>query len=149
MIGSIFGFVASVYLYHVVPSFTISLSDSKLGHFAYTFFNGKWLFDVIYNKYIITGGLQLGHIISKVMDRGVIELVGPYGLTKSLGNTANNVSSYDTGVITSYALYIILGLISIILILFAPVMLNMNSELDTSLILIYISALVLLPTSTS
>jgi len=152
-IGSLFGAGFALYLYHVVPSFTIGLTDNTLGYALYKYLNGKWLFDVVYNKYIIGGGLELGHIISKVIDRGVIELVGPYGFSTVLTNTGRSIASYDTGVITSYALYIILGLISFILVLFAPMILGETLESvfggEIGLILVYLSALVLLPTSST
>jgi len=151
-IGSLFGAGLALYLYHSVPSFTIGLTNNTVGYALYTFLNGKWLFDVVYNKYIINGGLQLGQVISKVVDRGLIELVGPYGFSNVLTNTGRTVASYDTGVITSYALYIILGLISFIFLLFAPIMLNEGAVDsifggDIALILVYFSALVLLPSA--
>ena len=75
------------------------------------------------------------------------------GSVTVLTNAGKSVSSYDTGVITSYALYIILGLISFIFLLFAPVLFSsLTSEsIDLSsgsmgLILLYVSTLVLLPT---
>jgi NADH-ubiquinone oxidoreductase chain 5 len=79
-------------------------------------------------------------------------MVGPYGFSTVLTNTGRSVASYDTGVITSYALYIILGLISFIFLLFAPVLLQgggVESVFggDLGLILVYLSALVLLPTA--
>lgn len=151
-IGSLFGAALAIYLYHVVPAFTIGLTDNTIGNALYKFLNGKWLFDMAYNSYIISGGLGLGHVISKVIDRGVIELVGPYGFSHGLTNAGRSVASYDTGVITSYALYIILGLISFIFLLFAPVLLQGGTVEsvfggDIGLILVYLSALVLLPTA--
>ena len=86
----------------------------------YTFFNGKYLIDIIYNNFLFAGGLQLGYIVSKVIDRGVIELLGPYGLSTVLTKTGVNVGKLDTGIVTSYALYIVLGLISILFLLFSP-----------------------------
>jgi NADH-ubiquinone oxidoreductase chain 5 len=153
-IGSLFGAALAIYLYHVVPAFTISLTDNTIGNALYKFFNGKWLFDNVFNSYIISSGLRLGYVISKVIDRGVIELVGPYGFSNVLTNTGRSVASYDTGVITSYALYIILGLISFIFLLFAPVLLQGGTVEsvfggDIGLILVYLSALVLLPTAKS
>jgi len=154
-IGSVFGALFAVYLYHVVPLYTIRLTHSPLGNAMYKFFNGKWLFDVVINRYIIGGGLQLGYVISKVVDRGLIELFGPFGFSTVLTNAGKSVSNYDTGLITSYALYIILGLISFIFLLFAPVLFTSltDSEFGTvggmGLILLYVSSLVLLPTSTS
>ena len=105
----------------------------------------------MYNKYIINGGLQLGFVISKVIDRGVIELFGPYGFSTVFTNSGRSISQYDTGVITSYALYIILGLISVIFLLFAPIMFSVlvpsTADLGTGsmgLILLFLSTLVLL-----
>lgn len=46
----------------------------------------------------------------KFIDKGTIELIGPYGLEKSLTGISRRISLLDTGVITSYALYILVGL---------------------------------------
>ena len=151
-VGSVFGASLAVYLYHVTPIFTINLTNNTIGNALYKFLNGKWLFDQVYNNYIISGSLRLGHVISKVIDRGVIELVGPYGFSTVLTMAGRSVASYDTGVITSYALYIILGLISFIFLLFAPVLLQGGTVEsvfggDIGLILVYLSALLLLPTA--
>jgi NADH-ubiquinone oxidoreductase chain 5 len=152
-IGSFFRTGLALYLYHAAPLFTIHLTDSALGKTVYAFLNGKWLIDNVYNGYIITGGLKLGHTISKVIDRGIVELVGPFGLSNVLTNTSRNIASYDTGIITSYALYIILGLISFLFLLFTPILLGSSLESvfggDIGLILVYLSALVLLPSSVS
>lgn len=150
-IGSFFGAALAVYLYHVTPLFTINLTNNILGKAIYKFLNGKWLVDNVYNVFIITGRLRLGHTISKVIDRGILELVGPYGLSNVLSNTGRNIASYDTGIITSYALYIILGLITFLFLLFAPVLLGSTLESvlggDIGLILVFFSALVLLPSA--
>jgi len=146
----------------------ISLSNKgRLGRSVYTFLNGKYFIDVIYNSFIVAPGLKLGYIVTKVLDRGVIELIGAYGLTSALNNTATKIGKMDTGIVTSYALYIVLGLISIIFILFFPVLVsgglaympvaegvqdfnNQNSSItEIRLIVIYISSLILLNTSSS
>lgn len=69
-------------------------------------------------------GLELGYIISKVLDKGVIELIGPFGLSNVLNRTALSISRLDTGVITTYSLYITLGLLSLILLVFSPLLLD-------------------------
>ena len=43
----------AVYLYHYQPNFIIDVSNREI----YTFLNGKYLFDVVYNNYIIGAGL--------------------------------------------------------------------------------------------
>jgi NADH:ubiquinone oxidoreductase subunit 5 (subunit L)/multisubunit Na+/H+ antiporter MnhA subunit len=87
---------------------------------SYTFLNGKYLLDNLYNNYLISGGLKLGFTISKLLDKGIIELIGPFGLTEGSYSASSTLSKLDTGVITTYALYITLGLISILFILFSP-----------------------------
>jgi NADH-ubiquinone oxidoreductase chain 5 len=71
----------------------IELTDYKLGRKLYTFFNGKYLIDIIYNNYIIASGLKLGYSVAKVLDRGVIEVVGPFGISNFLFNTGKNISN--------------------------------------------------------
>lgn len=105
---------------------------------SYTFLNGKYLIDILYNGYIISGGLKLGYTISKLLDKGIIELIGPFGLTEGSYTASTSLSKLDTGVITTYALYISLGLISILFILFSPLLytifstgLNENINIDS------------------
>jgi len=141
-LGSIAAAVLALFLYHRTPG--IDFTESSIGRKIYTFFNGKYLIDVVYNNYFIVGGLQLGYTISKVLDRGVIELVGPYGLSSVLQNTGVNVAKLDTGIVTSYALYIVLGFISLLFLLFAPILLDTSLVSEIRLIIIYLSSLVLL-----
>jgi NADH-ubiquinone oxidoreductase chain 5 len=138
---SLIGASLAILLYHFNTKFLLDLTNNYLGREIYTFLNGKYLFDVIYNKYIITYGAKLGYIISKVLDRGFIELIGPYGLENNLTKTSKNISSLDNGVITTYSLYISLGLISSIFILFAPQFLDTNYFNEIRLISIYLATL--------
>lgn len=152
---SLLGALIAVYLYHYQPNFIIDLTETSLGREIYTFLNGKYLFDVVYNNYIIGGGLKLGYIISKVLDRGVIELIGPYGLSNVLTNTGINISKLDTGVITTYSLYITLALLSLLFLVFAPIFLDASmfnwAFSEIRLFIIYIASLflVLMPSQSS
>jgi NADH-ubiquinone oxidoreductase chain 5 len=96
------------------PLITFKLSD--IGYNIYGFFNQRFLIELFYNKYITDMVLKLGGQTTKVIDKGSIELVGPYGLEKGLIFLSRNISKLDTGVITSYALYILVGLTFYILI---------------------------------
>lgn len=98
---------------------------------SYTFLNSKYLLDNLYNNYLISGGLKLGYIISKLLDKGFIEFIGPFGLTEGSYSASRNLSKLDTGVITTYALYITLGLISILFILFSPNLVPYDSGVTT------------------
>ena len=117
--------------------------NSNITRKIYTFLNGKYLFDVIYNHYFIGRGLQLGYFVSKVLDRGVIEFIGPYGLSNTLNNTGLNISKLDTGVITTYSLYITLGLLSLVFLVFSPVLLDTSMLNEIRLFIIYLATLLL------
>jgi NADH-ubiquinone oxidoreductase chain 5 len=138
---SILGATSAIYLYHINPEFIISLTNNKLGRKIYTFLNGKYLFDIVYNNYIITPGLKIGYIISKILDRGVVELVGPYGLAASLNQTALNLYKSDNREISTYSTYLIFYTLSLIFIVFAPILLDTSLLFELRLCIIYIAAI--------
>jgi NADH-ubiquinone oxidoreductase chain 5 len=74
--------------------------------------NQRFYIELFYNTYITNVILKLGGQTTKVLDKGSVELIGPFGLERILSYLSNNMASLDTGVITSYALYILIGLIS-------------------------------------
>ena len=118
---SFIGAFTAIVLYHLpFGLFLINLTNNKIGRNIYAFLNGKYYFDIIYNHFIFQNGLKLGYIISKEIDRGAIELLGPYGLSNYFYNIGKNLSKLDTGVITTYSLYITIALISLLFILFTP-----------------------------
>lgn len=126
---SVLGAAVAIYLYNISPRFLIDLTNgasaqAAIGRRIYTFLNGKFLLDVILNQLIIAKGMKLGYTVTKVLDRGVIEAVGPYGISSVLSNTGLSISKLDTGIVTSYALYIVLGFISILFIVFLPIFIN-------------------------
>jgi NADH-ubiquinone oxidoreductase chain 5 len=98
------------------PKIIINFKLSKLGYNTFSFFNQRFFIELLYNKYITDIVLKLGGHTTKVLDKGSVELLGPFGLEKGLLSLSKNISALDTGVITSYALYILVGLIFYILI---------------------------------
>jgi len=140
---SLLGTSLAIYFYHFNPNFIISLTDNILGRKIYTFLNGKYLFDVIYNNYFVRGGLQIGYNISKFLDKGVIELIGPYGLSTILTNTGINIAKLDTGIITTYSMYITLGLLFLLFLIFAPILIDISLFNEIRLFIIYFSSLIL------
>jgi NADH-ubiquinone oxidoreductase chain 5 len=67
--------------------------------------------ELFYNKYISGIVLELGGQTTKVMDKGSVEIFGPYGLERKLTEVSNSINSLSTGMVTAYALYILIGLI--------------------------------------
>jgi NADH-ubiquinone oxidoreductase chain 5 len=89
----------------------IEFKYSKLGYNIFSLFNQRFFIELFYNRYISNVILKLGGQTTKVLDKGSVEYIGPYGLEVSLLYLSNNMSKLDSGVITSYALYILSGLI--------------------------------------
>nr|YP_009538866.1 nad5 [Sanghuangporus sanghuang]AXE73205.1 nad5 [Sanghuangporus sanghuang] len=148
---SLIGGLTAIFLYLLSPNIINNLSESSLFRKCYSFLNGQYYFDILYNQHIINKGLQLGYIISKVLDKGIIETVGPHGLSTVLKNTSENIAKLDTGIITTYALYITLGLLILIFLIFSPILVNTSDVLVSTpsflgvdifrLMIIYISSL--------
>ena len=89
--------------------------------------------------------MQLGYTISKVLDRGVIETLGPYGLSKVFYSSGDNLSKLDTGVITTYSLYIIIGLLSLLFIIsLTPLFIDTSIAVfnEMKLVIIYLAAII-------
>ena len=103
--------IISVLLSEFLPKLLINFKYSKLGYNIFSFFNQRFYIELFYNKYIVEGILKLGGQTTKSLDKGVVELIGPYGLEKGLVLLSNNLGKLSTGVITTYALYILIGLI--------------------------------------
>jgi len=137
---SILGVLFSILLYHNFPELNINFTNNLIGKKIYTFLNSKYFFDVIYNHYFVSAGLHISYAISKILDRGVIELIGPYGLSIILTNTGKNIAKLDTGTITNYGLYIILGLIILNFIIFSQILIK-GSLIDPRIIVILLFAL--------
>ena len=82
MLGGVLSFV--LYRDYNDKLFT-TWKTSLLGRKLYTFFNRKWFFDKIYNEYVSQNILDLGyHFTYKSIDRGLIESLGPFGLSNVL-----------------------------------------------------------------
>jgi NADH-ubiquinone oxidoreductase chain 5 len=108
--------VIAIIISEFLPLVLIKFKLTRLGYNVFSFFNQRFLIELFYNKYITELVLRLGGQTSKILDKGSVELLGPFGLEKGLILLSRNISSLDSGVITSYALYILIGFIFYILI---------------------------------
>ena len=108
--------IISLVLSEYLPYRLIYFKYSTLGYNLFSFFNQRFLIELLYNKYITGVIFNLGGQTTKVLDKGSVEVIGPFGIEKILLNVSRNVARLDTGVITSYALYILIGLLFYMLI---------------------------------
>jgi NADH:ubiquinone oxidoreductase subunit 5 (subunit L)/multisubunit Na+/H+ antiporter MnhA subunit len=90
----------------------------------YLFLNAKFLFDILYNKYIISEGLNLGFKVFKSLDKGLVENIGPFGLANAFYKSSKTISTADTGVVTTYSLYICIGILSLLFLGYSPLYLD-------------------------
>lgn len=108
---SIISIVLSEYLSTILIYFKLS----RIGYNIFSFFNQRFLIELFYNKFVTNIILKLGGHTTKVIDKGSIELLGPYGLEKGLLKLSNNIAKLSTGVIPTYALFMLVGLVSYLL----------------------------------
>jgi NADH-ubiquinone oxidoreductase chain 5 len=116
-----------------LPESLISFKFTKFGYNVFGFFNQRFLVEMFYNKYITNLVLDLGGQTTRVLDKGSIELLGPFGLETGLIKLSKNISYLSTGVVTSYALYILMGIIIYLLVVYLV-------DLSLDLVLLFILA---------
>lgn len=131
---TIFFSILAVILSEFFPSSIMAFKFTRFGYNLFGFFNQRFLVELFYNRFVTGGILTLGGHTTKILDKGSIELIGPFGLEKGLLILSKNIASMETGVITTYALYILTGLIFYILIPFLTLA-------DDSLLILIIFAL--------
>jgi NADH-ubiquinone oxidoreductase chain 5 len=102
--------ILSLLYSEILPSKLISFKLSRIGYNIFGFFSQRFLIEFFYNKYITNKILKIGGETTKIIDKGSIEYLGPFGLEVGLINLSKNISKLDSGIITSYALYILSGL---------------------------------------
>ena len=96
----------------------IQFKLSNSGYNIFSFFNQRFLVEMYYNKSITGPILNLGGQTTKVMDKGSVEVFGPLGLQKNISKTSHSINKLNKGVVTIYALYILVSLIFYISILY-------------------------------
>eukprot|EP00003_Mantamonas_plastica_P007285 TRINITY_DN16102_c0_g1_i1.p1 TRINITY_DN16102_c0_g1~~TRINITY_DN16102_c0_g1_i1.p1 ORF type:complete len:681 (+),score=-417.05 TRINITY_DN16102_c0_g1_i1:1170-3212(+) len=138
---SIFGATLAFILYAYGAQLLVDLKLTSFGRKAYTFLNKKWYFDKVYNEYIAQKLLFFGYNVSfKTLDRGVVEVLGPYGLAQTVTRFSERVSKLQTGYIYNYAFIMLLGIVG--LISFISLWDNLSSVIDTRLYLIFLFSLI-------
>jgi len=93
------------------PNIILNFKLSILGISIYGFFNQRFLIEYFYNKYITNLILKLGGQTTKILDKGSIEILGPYGLEKLLISWSKAINKLNTSNIPNYGLYIAIALV--------------------------------------
>jgi len=119
---SILAVIYPEFMGNVITNFKLS----KLGYYIFGFFNQRFLIEFFYNNYIVNIVLNIGGKTTKILDKGSVEWIGPYGIWSILNKISKNISIVSKGVVTDYAVYILVSVCTI-LSLFSFVDLNIDS----------------------
>ncbi len=103
--------IIALTLSELLSELVIYFKLSRLGYNIFGFFNQRFLIEFFYNKYVTNLILNLGGQMTKILDKGSLELFGPFGLEKGLVKLSKNISALSTSHVTTYALYILIGFI--------------------------------------
>lgn len=109
--GGLFSFVLYTFFMDNIFQFT----STKIGRRIYSFFNQKWYFDVVYQHLVALKLINFGgNTTFQLLDKGFIELFGPYGISKSVKNISKNMSNLQTGWIHHSVFILLLGIVVLI-----------------------------------
>ena len=104
--GSLFAFL----FYNFFFDLLINLKFNNKGRILYNFFNKKWYFDKLYNELIVQGFFNFSFNTSyKLIDRGIIEALGPMGLSLLITKNSEFISKAQTGFIYHYTFIFLIG----------------------------------------
>jgi NADH-ubiquinone oxidoreductase chain 5 len=92
-----------------MPSSVTNFKFTKIGYYIFGFFNQRFLVEFFYNKFIVNTVLDIGGQTTRILDKGSIEWIGPYGIGVVLQKVSKIMSSLHKGVVTDYALYILIA----------------------------------------
>ena len=110
VIFSLLGTISAYILYTIGNKFLYKLKISFLGKKFYNFLSKKWFFDKVYNEYIVQFFFRFSYFVSyKTIDRGIIEVLGPMGLSRIIYKQATFMNNLQTSYIYHYALSILIG----------------------------------------
>ena len=103
--------IVSILITEFYPGLLVKFKFSKFGHSVFSFFNQRFLVEMFYNKYVSGVVLNAGGQTTKILDKGTVELIGPVGLEIFFTDLSKRINKLSTGIVTNYALYIVVGLI--------------------------------------
>jgi len=95
--------------------YNFSSVTTKLQEFLlsiYRFLSAKWYFDAIYNEFIVMFGFKHGYNTTfTTLDKGLLEMFGPHGISIALYNSAYELKKMHVGQAYYYAYFMLFFLI--------------------------------------
>jgi len=110
VVVSLLGASLSMFVFHFFKDFLFNICVQPIGRNFYIFLNRRWLFDRLQNDLIGSVILKLGYNTTyKLIDKGVIELFGPKGVTFLTITFSKQISSLQSGLVHQYAFIMFIG----------------------------------------
>ena len=112
VIVSCLGVLSAYTLYTFGSKLLFQVKITNLGRKFYNYLNKKWFFfDKVYNEFITQFFFDFGYKTSyKLTDRGIIEILGPMGLSHLIAYPSVITSKLQTGVLYQYTFQILTSL---------------------------------------
>lgn len=112
LLGALLAFI--VYNNVIIAKYKLNISVKvirfiqSLCHVVYTFLNSAWQFNYIINHFFIKNIWKFGHLITyRIIDRGILEIIGPKGISSVLIKLTQVISNFQSGMVFNYALIMI------------------------------------------
>jgi proton-translocating NADH-quinone oxidoreductase chain L len=145
LIPTIFSFsgaILAIVLNHFYAKFLYTTSLSNVGLTLYAFLNKKWYFDKLYNEYLNKPIVNFGYFISfRGLDKGIVEILGPYGVVSTFTPLMKKVSKFQTGYIYHYAFIMLIGIVLLLTTISLWATLQSYIFIDNRLLFIYATIL--------
>nr|GMD93531.1 NADH dehydrogenase subunit 5 [Ipomoea batatas] len=82
----------------VADQFQRAFQTSTFCNRLYSFFNKRWFFDQVLNDFLVRSFLRFGYEVSfEALDKGAIEILGPYGISYTFRRLAERISQLQSG----------------------------------------------------
>ena len=112
LLGGLLAFMVYDYI-----SFKLEILRRKVGlgkrgldlyYKVYTFFNSAWQFNYVINHFVVFRILNFAHLVTyRVIDRGLLEIIGPNGISRLLIELTQKISNFQSGMVFNYVLIMI------------------------------------------
>jgi NADH-ubiquinone oxidoreductase chain 5 len=103
--------VISIVLSEYLSTLLIYFKLSRVGYNIFSFFNQRFLIELFYNRFITGLVLKLGGQTTKVLDKGSVEFIGPYGLETKLVKMSKHMGELSNGSVAQYGTLITASLV--------------------------------------
>ena len=108
---SLSGIMTAFLLYNFQSKLLFKMKITTLGKKFYNFLNKKWFFDKIYNEHFGQFFFNFGYLTSYIiLDRGIFEILGPYGISVISTRISTFVNNLQSGYIYHYTFVFLIGI---------------------------------------